>query len=190
MFCPTCQSDLHDRLLLDLNLEGYACERGHLFYSTRKEQQGGIPAANTVRPLPDGSDIQVLKFWLTDPRAREALPNQLALVCRRVVEIIENNHHVIKAETPFAFCPACGDSLSRFDSHDLYMQGLRCGNGHEFWERGGTINFIEHGARANLSAELDDEYLPALLEYWLGDSVWIQPYVHPQLRGVLKRFGG
>lgn len=176
-------------MLLDPHLEGYACEGGHLFYSTLKEQSGGIPTADTVRPAPrGGSDVQVLKFWLTDPYARESLPNQLALACRRLVEIIEDGRHVSKVEKPFAFCPACGRALSRFDSDDLYMRGLRCESGHEFWERGGTVNFTERGARANLSAELADDYLPTLIKYWLDDSAWIRPYVHPQLRDVLKRF--
>lgn len=190
MFCPTCRSKVHEHALLDPSLKGYACERGHIFYTTLKEQFGGLPKAKTVRPLPDSSsDLQVLKFWLTNPYARERLPNQLALVCRRIVEIVENNHHVTKAESPFAFCPACGEALSRFDSGDLYMQGLRCLNSHEFWWRGPSLDFTEHGTRKNLSAELDDDYIPTLIEYWTGDSVWVKPYVHPQLRRVLERFG-
>ena len=190
MFCPTCQSNIHEHALLDPNLKGYACGRGHIFYETLNEQFGGIPMADTVQPLPDSSsDLQVLKFWLTDPYARERLPNQLALVCRRIVERIEDDYHVTKAESPFAFCPACGVPLSRFDSADVYMQGLRCLNGHVFWWRGSTINFTEDGRRRNLSAELDDDDTSTLIEYWTGDSVWVKPYVHPQLRGVLKRFG-
>ena len=177
-------------MLLDPSLKGYACESDHIFYTTLKEQFGGILTANTVQSLPNtSSEVQVLKFWLTNLYARQRLPNQLALVCRRIIEIMENDHHVTKVENPFAFCPICGDALSRFDSDDLYMQGLRCNNNHEFWWRGSTINFTEHGTRANLSAELDDNYMPTLIEYWTGDSVLIQPYVHPQLRSVLKRFG-
>lgn len=190
MFCPTCKSDVHGHALLDANLKGYACERGHVFYETLNEQFGGIPTADTVQPLPDGSsDVEVLKFWLTNPYARERLPNQLALVCRRIVELVENDRHVTRTESPFAFCPACGAALSRFDSDDLYMQGLRCLNGHEFWGRGSTIIFTERGTRKNLSAEPDDDEMPTMIEYWTGDSVWIRPYVHPQLRGVLERFG-
>ena len=188
MFCPACQSNLHDRTLLDPNLKGYACDSGHIYYTTLNEQSGGIPTANTVRSLPrSSSDVEVLKFWLTNQSARKRLPNQLALVCRRIVEIIENKHHVAKIETPFVFCLTCGDELSPYGD-DNYMQGWKCKNGHEFWERGGTINYIEHGARANLSAELDDDYLPTLIEAWLSDYVWIQPYVHEQLRNVLSRF--
>ncbi len=69
------------------------------------------------------------------------------------------------------------------------MQGLRCSNGREFWSRGSTLNYVEHGVRANLSAELDDDYIPKLIEYYASDDEWVKPYVHPQLRGVLKSFG-
>lgn len=189
MFCPMCQSDLYEHPLLDPSLEGYACKNSHLFYTTLLEQVGGIPTAETIQPPPMNDDTQILKFWLTNRHARERLPNQLALVCRRIVEIVEENHRVAKVEKPFAFCPTCSETLSRFDSDDLYMQGLRCTNGHEFWERGSTINYMKRGARANLSAELDDDYIPKLIEYYASENKWIRPYVHPQLREVLKRFG-
>jgi hypothetical protein len=96
---------------------------------------------------------------------------------------------IAKVENPFSFCPTCGETLARFDSDDLYMQGLRCRNGHEFWWRGRTVNYIERGVRTNLSAELDDEYMTTLIEYYAGDDELVKPYVHPQLRGVLERFG-
>jgi hypothetical protein len=189
MFCPICQLAFYERTLIDPNLKGYACRNGDVFYTTLIEQVGGIPTADTIRPPPMTNDIQILKFWLADPHARERLPNELAVVCRRMVEIADNNHHVSKVEDPFSFCPTCGETLARFDSDDLYMQGLRCRNGHEFWWRGRTVNYIERGVRKNLSAELDDEYLPTLIEFYAGDDELIRPYVHPQLRGVLKRFG-
>ena len=188
-FCPACQSGLREKPLVDSNLRGYRCGSRHVFYTTLNEQFGGIPTADTVATLPGGtSDVQVLRFWLTDRDARQRLPNQLALVCRKFVEIAEGTGDDAEADNPFAFCPACGQGLSRFESDDLYMQGLRCQNGHEFWWRGSTISFQEQGTRANFSAELTDRDVPALVEYWLGDSKWIQPYVHPQLRGVLHRF--
>jgi hypothetical protein len=189
MFCPICNADLYERTLLDPSLKGYACKNGDVFYTTLIEQAGGIPTADTIHPPPMNSDIQVLKFWLADRHARERLPNQLALVCRRIVEMVESHHHVAHIESPFAFCPACGETLSCFDSADVYMQGLRCGNGHELWWRGSTVNYQEGGVRANLSAELADDHIPQLIAYYAGDNELITPYVHPQLRGVLKRFG-
>lgn len=189
MFCPACQLALNERTLIDPILEGYACGNGHVFYTTVIEQAGGIPAAATIEPPPLSNDIQILKFWLTDPLARMRVPNLLAVVCRRMVELAERDQHVAKVPDPFAFCPTCSEALVRFDSDDVYMQGLRCRNSHEFWSRGGTVHFVERGLRANLSVELDDEYLPTLIEYYTGNDELVRPYVHPQLRGVLKRFG-
>lgn len=189
MFCPTCRLAFHEHTLIDPNLKGYACKNGDVFYTTLIEQIGGIPTADTIQPPTMSNDIEILKFWLADRRARERLPNELAVVCRRIVEIADNNHHVTKVAEPFVFCPTCGETLSRFESDDLYMQGLKCRNGHEFWCRGRTVSYIERGVRKNLSAELDDDYLPNLIEYYAGDEELIKPYVHPQLRGVLRRFG-
>lgn len=188
MFCPTCRAPFSEHTLLDPNLKGYRCANGDVFYTTLNEQFGGIPTANTIKPPPMNDDIQILKFWLTDQRARERLPNQLATLCRRLVEIAEDNHHITPVRSPFAFCPTCGEPLSHFDSADVYMQGLRCSNGHEFWERGKTVFYNEGGSRANLSGDLDDDYMPTLMEYYTSDDDLIQPYVHPRLRAVLKRF--
>jgi hypothetical protein len=184
-----CRSDFHERALLDPYIRGYACRNGHLFYTTVIEKIGGIPTADTIQPPPMDDDLDILRFWLTDRHARERVPNQLALVCRRFVEIAESRQQVARVENPFAFCPACGETLSPFESDDLYMQGLRCRNRHEFWCRGAKVHYTERGVRTNLSAELDDDFIPQLIEYYAGDDEVIKPYVHPQLRGVLKRFG-
>lgn len=189
IFCPTCQSALHERTLLDPHIQGYACSDGDVFFTTLIHQAGGIPTADTIRPPPLNDDIQILKFWLSDGHARDRVPNQLAVLCRRMVEIAEDNHHVAHVADPFVFCPTCRQALIRFDSDDGYMQGLRCSSGHEFWARGGTVHYVDRGVRANLSADLDDDYMPKLIEYYAGDDKHIKPYVHPQLRGVLQRFG-
>ena len=188
MFCPRCQSALHEHELIDPSLRGYRCADGHVDFTTVVEQ-GVIPQADTIQPPPIEDDLQILKFWLTDPRARERLPNQLALLCRRMIDIVETNQHVARVNEPFVFCPACGQTLVPFDSNDVYMQGLRCGNAHEFWWRGSTVYFKEDDVRGNLSAELDDDFMPTLIDYYGGHDKIVEPYVHPQLRAVLKRFG-
>jgi hypothetical protein len=167
MFCPTCQAALREHTLLDPNLRGYRCANDDAFYTTLNEQFGGIPTANTIEPPPLNNDMQLLKFWLTDQRARDRLPNQLAILCRRMVELAEDNRHIQPVQSPFAFCPTCGEPLSRFDSADVYTDG---------------------GSRAQLSADLDDDHMRTLIEFYTRDDDLIQPYVHPQLRAVLKRF--
>jgi len=188
MFCPTCQAALIEHALLDPTLKGYRCANGDVFYTTLNAQFGGIPTANTITLPPMNDDMQILKFWLTDQRARERLPNQLAILCRRMVDIAEDNHHIAPVRSLFAFCPTCGEPLSRLDSDDVYMRGLRCSNRHELWERGNTVFYTEHGSPAQLSGDLDDDYMRTLIEFYTRDDDLIQPYVHPQLRAVLKRF--
>src|SRR5687767_5391985 len=121
MFCPTCRSDSQEHPLIDPHLRGSACGRRHVFFPTVIDHLGGIPTADAVRPPAMGDDVQILKFWLTDAHARERVPNKLALVCRRMVVIIERDHHVANAPDLFAFCPLCGEALAGFESDDVYM---------------------------------------------------------------------
>jgi hypothetical protein len=186
-FCPTCQSALRERPLLDSHLKGYACQNGHRFYLTLIAPLG-IPTADTIRPPAMTDDLQILRFWLTDQDARERVPNQLAVVCRRILDIREDGHRIARVPYPFMFCPRCGDALARFDSDDLHMQGLHCDHFHEFWEHGGTVYYGDRRQRTRLSAELSDDDLPQQIEYYAGNSEYITPYVHSQLRDVLKRF--
>jgi hypothetical protein len=185
MYCPACGSELAGRSLLDPYIEGYICANGHIYFTTLNEQRGALPRADTVDPPPMQSDVDVLKFWLTDALARKRVPNQLAWACRRLVEVMEADHHVGKPVEPFAFCPTCGTRLAHFASDDLYMQGLRCPNGHELWWRGNTVWYDRNSA--NLSVELADDDLPRLIEYYTRENDYVTPYVHPTLRGLLRR---
>jgi hypothetical protein len=187
MFCPTCGSVFQEHPLLDPNLRGYGCAAGHVFHTTVVEQIGGIPEAQTIDPPPAGNDLDVLRFWLTNPLARQRLPNQLAVVCRRLLENNEGVRRVAAAADPFVFCPSCSAPLARFKSDDVYLQGLRCANGHDFWHRGSYVLYVDNGVNKNLSAELDDDFMPKLIEYYVSDDKWVRPYVHPQLREALQR---
>jgi hypothetical protein len=189
MFCPICGSGFHEHPLLDPYLKGYACKNGDVFFTTVIEHVGGIPTADTIHPPAMDDDVQILKFWLTDLHARERVPNQLALLCRRMVDIIERDRHVASVRNHFAFCPTCGEGLVPFESNDVHFFASRCRNDHEFWEHGNTVYYKSRGVRTTLSAELEDAHMPQLLEYYAGDDEIIQAYVHPQLRAVLKRFG-
>ena len=186
MYCPKCQSMLRDHSLLDPKLKGYICANGHVFYTTVVEQ-GVIPQAHTIQPPEIDDDIQVLKFWLTDARARERVPDQLALACRRIIEIVETDRRVEAVNEPFAFCPTCAEKLANIDSDDVYMSLLGCSNAHRFWWRG-MIMHHDGDVGRTLSTELDDEHLLTLIAFYTSDDRMIRPYVHPQLRAVLNRF--
>ena len=188
MFCPMCQSLLHEHTLLDPHLTGYICANGHVYYTNVVEQVGVLPEANTIRPPAMDDDVQVLKYWLTDPHARKTVPDQLAVACRRIVEIVEKNLRVPRVNEPFAFCPVCGEKLLHVDSDDTYLQCLRCRNAHQFWWRGTRLHY-DGDVRRNLSAELDDEFLLSLIEYYSSSDEIIKPYDPPQLQTVLKHFG-
>jgi hypothetical protein len=188
MYCPTCAAPFREHVLLDPNLQGFVCDNGDLFHKTLVEQPGVLPEANTVQPPHMTNDMDILRFWLTQPLARSRLPNQLAIICRRIVEIVEHNHRVAWVRRPFVFCPLCSSELAHVPSDDVYMELLRCTTGHEFWERGQTAWYPDGGVKTSLSAELPDEFMPQMIKSYVSDEWYIQPWVHPQVRGVLERF--
>lgn len=147
---------------------------------------GGIPEAATISPPPLDDDIAILKFWLTDRLARCRVPDQLAVACRRLVEIAEQGRRIRRRDI-FQACLTCGGTLARVASDDPYMQLLRCDRGHEYWWRGDALTWTDSDVRMHLAADPDDETLLTLIDYYSGDHPVIQPYVHPQLRSALKR---
>ena len=173
--------------LLDPNLSGFVCENVHVFYRTVIAQEGLLPEAHTIRPPTLNNDIEILKFWLTDADARKRVPDQLAVVCRRLVEIAESDRHLPRVDRPFSFCLTCGEPLAHLDARDPYMEGLRCKNGHEFWWRGFHVHYSEQGRRNTFSVDMPDDDLPMNLEYYASTNSYAAPYVHPQLREVLNR---
>ena len=182
--CATCAAPLTARPLDDPNLRGYGCANGHGFYSIVDEQAGGIPTADTIEPPSLSDDGAILRYWLTDPRARKRVPNMLAVVLRRILEISEHGRRIATVSAPFLFCPGCGERFHPFDSRDTHTLGRECRNGHQYYEHGYTL-YYEKG-RKNLSAELYDEFLAAQIRYYLTEPL-VKPYVHPQIRAVLLR---
>jgi hypothetical protein len=71
------------------------------------------------------------------------------------------------------FCPTCRSDFHEHPLLDPYLRGYACGNRHVYY---------------TTMIELVDDHLPQMLAYYAGDMPIIQPYVHPQLRAVLKRF--
>ena len=188
MYCPQCGASLRTRSLLDPKASGYGCENGHLFYELIAPQVGLIPTADTISPPAIANEIDVLTFWLTDARARERVPDQLAQLSRRLIEHAEGRRYGGLGDAAVDYCPQCAGVQSPIASSDPYMSLRRCDQGHELWWRGRMFHFTQDGVRITMYAEHTDAYLPRMLEYYTTDHELLAPYVHPQLRGALKTF--
>ena len=175
------------RSLDDENARGFRCATGHRFYSFYDEHGGIVPASNTIEPPHLADDRSILRFWLLDPPARLRVPNQLAVVVRRILEQSDGGEAMARIDHPFNFCPICGEQFTVSDVSDGYMWHKGCRHGHGHWVHHYTLFPGDVVGKDNLSIELYDEFLPTQLDAYLTDEMfgW---YIHPQLRDVLTRF--
>ena len=175
------------RPLDDENARGFRCNAGHRFYSFYDEHGGIVPASKTIEPPHLADDRIILRFWLLDPPARLRVPNQLAVVVRRILELSEGGESMARIDHPFRFCPICGEAFTASDVGDGYMWHKRCRAGHTHWEHQYTLFPGDVAGRDNLSIELYDEFLSNQLDAYLTNEMF-EWYIHPQLRDVLTRF--
>lgn len=174
------------RVLADANARGFRCTAGHPFYSFYDEHGGIVPASNTIDPPQIADDTGVLRYWLLDPAARLRVPNQLAVLVRRILELSEGGERMARIDFPFRFCPICGEQFTQSDVSDGYMWYKSCRHGHAHWEHQYTLFPGDRVGTDNLSIELYDEFLPTQLDTYLTNEMF-EWYVHPQLRDVLIR---
>lgn len=175
------------RPLDDENARGFRCTAGHRFYSFYDEHGGIVPASSTIKPPHLTDDRSILRYWLLDPPARLRVPNQLAVVVRRILELSEGGEPMARIDHPFRFCPICGEQFTAFDVGDGYMWYRGCRHGHTHWEHQYTLFPGDVVGKDNLSIELYDEFLPKQLDSYLTNEIF-EWYIHPQLRDVLTRF--
>ena len=90
LHCPVCGLVLATYTLPDSKRVGYICHCGHSFFTWSRPFARYLPKPKKTRPLPEGAtDLAILRFWLTNPAAREQLVDHLSLVCERLIEILD-----------------------------------------------------------------------------------------------------
>ncbi len=90
--CPVCGLVLTTYALPDSKRVGYICHCGHSFSTWARPFGRYLPKPEKTPPLPDGAtDLAILRYWLTDPVAREQLVDLLALVSERLIEILDGS---------------------------------------------------------------------------------------------------
>ena len=151
------------------------------------EQTGLLPTADTIAPPPLSDDIEIFRYWLTDSRARQRVPDQLALLCRHYVDAVEGQQYDTGGYLSFTHCLHCGMPAEHTSADDPYMTLLRCEDGHEFWWRGYTLHYTDNGVRTTISHDITADDVPRLFEYYALEEL-VRPWVHPQLRGAMIRF--
>jgi hypothetical protein len=187
MYCAHCGARLRDRAIVDVHMQGFICDHGHRLHRPLVEQAGVLPTAVSVRPPVLDDDVAIFRFWLTDARARSRLPHQLALLCRRFVEITDGDAYQGGRELTFAHCLHCGAEAVYVPGSDPHMTLLRCQHGHEFWVHGSSLYCTIDGTSTTISRDLIADDVPGMVDYYAHHEI-VRPWVHPQLRGALIRF--
>lgn len=188
MFCCMCGDELSRAPVIDVLIRRYRCPRGHLFYQGGRPRDE-IPDPGRVKEPKELDDRQLLEFWLGNMRARREVPDDLAALCRRLIDLetIDVAPQRDFWPRPVAFCFVCGSPTVRH-GRDLYMDGYLCERGHQLWERGGHMHLTppDH-ERVQLDIEPNPWWAAASADNWLADQEHTTPYITPALRGVIGR---
>lgn len=133
-------------------------------------------------------DLSIIKYWLTSENRRSRLNGQLAEMLQNIYWHYESHSHVKLNSNSLSYCPVCKSELENFEQDDIWFQGKKCGNGHEFYERGGRLNYTFDGERTHLVCEMSNNVLSSLLEGWLKDNPQLAPQLHPKIRRVFEHY--
>ena len=92
MHCAVCGDLLEEFRLLDIKRVGYSCSQQHRFFSWSEPFGRRMCVPQKVPPLAAGAtDLDILRYWLTNPVAREQLVDLLALVSERLIALVEKS---------------------------------------------------------------------------------------------------
>jgi hypothetical protein len=177
--------------ILDIFATGFSCANDHRFLHYNRAvltlESGRAGLLNSEIDS-TASDPLVIKYWLTSEYARSHLNGQLAEMLQNIYWSYESRDRVRPAGNSFVYCPVCRGPLEDFEQDDVWVQGKRCSNGHESFERGGKLNYTVNGESTHLVCEMSDEVLTSLRNGWLNDPI-VEPQLHPQIRRILERYG-
>jgi hypothetical protein len=183
--CPACREALVASECADPFAACISCSAGHRFFVMPESPLAGetASAAGMHFPQLEGQPVEVVAaFWLAESAARSALNEQLAELLRIIIE-----NRRVSIELPFSYCPVCGDELSEYQQPDIWVQGLRCSQGHSWASRGGRLFSIVAGARLRLHAEPSDATVARLIVGWLKGKPRLDPQLHESVRRALGR---
>jgi hypothetical protein len=184
LHCPSCADDLVSCTSADPWAICLACNRDHRFFIMPPGPLAAFTATAAGITLPeiDGlSTAAIASSWLSDPRAREVLNEQLALLLRTIIE-----PRKILEEPDFSFCPICGAPLGECERpFDIYMKGLRCQSDHRWALRGGRLFSAMESVKLELQGEYSDAVASQLIAAWLKRNPHLEPNLHDSVRKVL-----
>ena len=184
-----CGRPGHDRLHRPAgNGSGLRDHRFYILPTTPLAESTARAAGLEVALGEEANELQIIEYWLGDEKARKVLNAQLAEILRSIAD--ERGGRSIDDSPSFSSCPLCAKPLEPFDQPDIWVLGLRCGSGHEFSQRGGSIwtSGRASGENVALERELSASTLRTLVDGWLEGHPAADAQVHESIRRVLQSY--
>jgi hypothetical protein len=181
--CPCCGDLLSSGPTADPWAICLACRRDHRFFIMPETPHAVDTAKASEAELTEIRNLSlsaIASFWLSEPGPRSILNQQLAQLLRVTLE-----SRSVLDEPRLTFCAICGDVLGDWDQPDIYVQGLRCSNGHCWTSRGGRLTSLVDGMCLTLQAEYADATVSKLIASWLKGSPYLDTNLHESIRRVL-----
>ena len=182
--CPECGGTLAPGNSADPWALCLRCESGHRYF-LMPESPGYGEATEAVSarfPELDGKNpADIAAFWLKEPSARRLLNEQLAVLLRFILESGTGDPGL-----SFRYCPFCGGALEGYEQPDVWVNGLRCENGHEWAERGGRLSCVLRGFGYVFHADLDESVARTLALGWTRNNPTLVANLPDSVRRVLE----
>jgi hypothetical protein len=160
-FCPACKLPLDEYEILDPFMAGLRCKNNHCFHIeiAHGEFKNNALMANTT------NNIEIATEWLTNTELRAEIQNQVAEILRKYIELSDSNYTDTEETNSNKFCPICGLTLEEFKQDDVWVQGLKCSNGHQLYSRSG-LSFNN----ATLTPDINKDTFSVLVKSYLEEE--------------------
>ena len=186
--CPECAGALAPGESADPWALCLRCESGHRYFvmpESPSHRQAAEAVSARFPELEGKNPADIAAFWLKEPSARRLLNEQLAELLRFILESAAGDPGL-----SFRYCPFCGGALARYEQPDVWVNGLRCDNGHEWAERGGRLSCVLRRFGYVFHADLDESVARTLALGWTRDNPTLASDLPESVRRVLEDWLG
>lgn len=186
LHCPTCAETLEEEASVDAHRIQLHCRNGHGYhYFLKAVDYGSSVEAPAISPPHFASDVECLRFWLSG--ARHVLGDPLAELATGILRSYENRP-LPEEPSKAQHCPQCGSALTAFDDGDIWVQAMRCAQGHEWGLRGRLLATDGPPALRVVRELTDAELTRGVAEYLGAGQPLLDAMLPPSLRVVFDRF--
>ena len=189
-WCPECAQALSKAPSADPFAICLSCSSRHRLFILPEPSVFQITAQAESLDFPELENKDIIDvgiFWLSEPKARAYLSEQLGQLLRYIIEAVRDGHRLGGNHT-FNWCPICKHPLAKFDQPDIWIQGLRCEHGHEYSERSSRLKGRIGEEFVDIQAEFSQRDVESLVKAWLKDEPMLKTQLHSSVKRVFEEY--